>query len=307
MIDWIPNIDLNIPSAVEALKLDKDLLGIERLWVKRDDLIHPQLTGNKWRKLQPWLKKALRENKKKLVSFGGAYSNHLHALASVANMLDLKSIGFLRGEESALLSNSIIQSCMLLGMEIRQVSRSDYRSKEELIQKMSLSSDSMVIPEGGSGEKGVIGSREIAREIKFWSDSTGNKIDCILLPVGTGTTMAGISAELLDLEANCSVFGALSLKGPVNPSFRAYCYQSNPRAKLYKFDELGKYGKKEATLLELRHEFIEQSKIWIDELYAPRCLYLLKKLVKERIIRPEANIMILHTGGYRGDHSKINE
>ncbi len=154
-----------LPSPIQQLK--SKLLSEKEieLWVKRDDLIHKDISGNKWRKLKYNLLEAERRGVKKILTFGGAYSNHIAATAATGNLLGFETIGVIRGDEG--FTNRTLEKARENGMLLHFVSREEYRSKEEslfLEQLQNQFGGFYLIPEGGANELGVKGCEEIIRE-----------------------------------------------------------------------------------------------------------------------------------------------
>jgi 1-aminocyclopropane-1-carboxylate deaminase len=157
------------------------------LWIKRDDLIHPVISGNKWRKLKYILDYALNKRMHTIISMGGAYSNHLHVLAFAGKQLQLKTIGFIRGERPEVFS-STLKDVQNWGMELRFVSRDEYRELRKYKKQddfPGLCKGEYWLPEGGSTELALKGVGELVFEIEM-------KFDVICVPCGTGTTIAGL-------------------------------------------------------------------------------------------------------------------
>ncbi|MFB6808574.1 1-aminocyclopropane-1-carboxylate deaminase/D-cysteine desulfhydrase [Streptomyces sp. NPDC056387] len=166
-----------------------------RLLVKRDDLVHPELPGNKWRKLAPNLRAALAGGFPGVVTFGGAYSNHLRATAAAGRLLGMESVGIVRGDELAGRPlNDSLARCAADGMRLHFVTRSEYRRKTEpevlarLLAQAGAAS-SYVVPEGGSNALALHGCAELGRELRGASD-------VVAVACGTGGTLAGLAAGL---------------------------------------------------------------------------------------------------------------
>ncbi|MFD9306199.1 1-aminocyclopropane-1-carboxylate deaminase/D-cysteine desulfhydrase [Streptomyces sp. NPDC060048] len=160
-----------------------------RLLLKRDDLVHPELPGNKWRKLAPNLRAAVADGRTALVTFGGAYSNHLRATAAAGRLLGLETVGIVRGDELAGLPlNDSLARCAADGMRLHFVTRSAYRDKAGLPARAGAG-DAFVIPEGGSNALAVRGCAELGHELR-------GTCDVVALACGTGGTLAGLAAGL---------------------------------------------------------------------------------------------------------------
>src|SRR5437588_159046 len=175
------NIDFEIFSPVHQIQHSLfDEQGL-KVFIKRDDLIHPIISGNKWRKLKYLLKQAHTENKTHLVTFGGAYSNHLLATAAAAAKFGFRSTGFVRGEE---INNDTLFLCRLHGMNLKFTDRESYRNKISLFNKhFAGDSEAFFIDEGGASELAVQGCSELVNELT----DTYNHIFCACV---TGTTAA---------------------------------------------------------------------------------------------------------------------
>jgi 1-aminocyclopropane-1-carboxylate deaminase len=162
-----------------------------RLYLKRDDLIHAELPGNKWRKLKYNIKAARERGASTLLTFGGAYSNHIRATAAAGHYFDFNTIGVIRGEEHLPLNNSL-RYATSHGMQLTYMDRSAYRKKTDppiIVSLRERFGDFYLIPEGGSNALAIKGCKELVDEIDV-------DFDVICCPCGTGGTLAGISAAL---------------------------------------------------------------------------------------------------------------
>lgn len=166
-----------------------------RLLLKRDDLVHPELPGNKWRKLAPNLRAALGAGHDRLVTFGGAYSNHLRATAAAGRLLGLGTVGVVRGDELAGRPlNDSLARCAADGMRLHFTTRSDYRRKAEpetlrRLLESAGAAGAYVVPEGGSNALALRGCAELGRELR-------GACDVVAVACGTGGTLAGLAAGL---------------------------------------------------------------------------------------------------------------
>ena len=177
-------LGLQLPSPLQELHDDR-LAGV-RLLLKRDDLIHPEVTGNKWRKLKYLLADARAARASTLLTFGGAYSNHLRAMAAAGRMCGFTTIGVVRGEEEPF--NAMLAAAVADGMQLHYMDRVTYRRKTdpEVIDALHRKfGDFYLVPEGGSTAFAVRGCSELVDEIE-------QSYDVIMCPVGTGGTLAGI-------------------------------------------------------------------------------------------------------------------
>ena len=168
------------------------------LLLKRDDLIHPRLPGNKWRKLVPNLRQAAAEGHHTLLTFGGAYSNHLRATAAAGRLLGFRTIGVVRGEELAGRPlNPSLARCAADGMRLHFVDRATYRRRREprlLAELRERFGAFFAVPEGGSSAAGVRGCVELGRELR-------GRADVVAVACGTGGTLAGLAAGLGEARA----------------------------------------------------------------------------------------------------------
>ena len=178
--------------------------GIE-LYLKRDDLLHPIISGNKWRKLKYILEHALSCGTHTIISMGGAYSNHLHALAYAGKILGIKTVGMIRGEQPQNL-NATLNDLQTWGMRLIFVSRSEYRQLREYKQYDSLpqlKAGEYWLPEGGAMALALQGVAELVEEIDI-------EYDCLCVPCGTATTFAGL---ICATPQDKQILGFSALKG----------------------------------------------------------------------------------------------
>ncbi|MCT2591831.1 pyridoxal-phosphate dependent enzyme [Streptomyces sp. N2-109] len=182
-----------LPSPLQEVADERFARQGVRLLLKRDDLIHPELPGNKWRKLAPNLRAAAEGGHHTLLTFGGAYSNHLRAVAAAGRLLGLATLGVVRGEELAHRPlNPSLERCAADGMRLHFVSRSDYRRRadpEWLAELHGLFGDFLPLPEGGSNAAAVHGCAGLGRELS-------GRTDVAAVPCGTGGTLAGLAGGL---------------------------------------------------------------------------------------------------------------
>lgn len=291
-------LNLQLPSPIQEIKdslLDEKKV---RLFIKREDLIHPILSGNKWRKLKYNILKAKEEGQDTILSFGGAYSNHIHALAAAANAFGLKSIGIIRGDEIVALNNTLAyaKSC---GMELSFVSREDYKRKTEddfITTLHETFGFFYLIPEGGFNTEGMKGCMEIVEEIGF-------EYDIVCCACGTGTTISGIIASL---PKGKKAIGFPVLKG--GNFLYNEIKQLLPKTK--KSDDtnwhletnyhFGGYAKWNKELLDFINDFKEKHGIQLDQVYTGKMLFGLFDLLKKDFFKEGTSIIALHTGGLQG-------
>ncbi len=291
-------LNLQLPSPIQEIK---DSLLEEkkvRLFIKREDLIHPIVSGNKWRKLKYNLSKAKEEGKSTILSFGGAYSNHIHALALAAKGMELKSIGIIRGEETLPLNETLsyARSC---GMDLHFISREEYKRKTEkdFIYKLHKKfGDFYLIPEGGYNLEGSKGCEEIIKEIDIL-------FDLVCCPCGTGTTLSGIIASLPEGK---KAIGFPVLKGgdflykEINNLLPKNGVAQNNNWHLETGYHFGGYAKWNKELLDFTDEFEKKYGIPLDQVYTGKMMYGVFDLIEKDTFAFGTAIVAVHTGGLQG-------
>jgi 1-aminocyclopropane-1-carboxylate deaminase len=275
--------------------------------VIRLDKIHPDISGNKWFKLKYYIEKAKQANQLSLASFGGAYSNHLLALAASARLNGFRSIGFIRGEEPSLLSH-ILVSAKEQGMELRFLSRNDYEQQKRSTSFNQLNvsgsngwsevNDTLLIPEGGAGAEGVRGSEEILNLVPI------EKYTHICVAAGTGTTLAGLLNGSLPGQ---KLIGVSVLKGgqdlePMDISWIKK-REALDRVHMIQEDHFGGYAKYNGQLLDFMNEIFSESGIPTDFVYTGKLFFSVIRLAEMRLFSPGSRILVLHTGGLQGNRS----
>ena len=284
--------DLQIHSPVQ--KITHPLYEEKQVtvFVKRDDLIHPFISGNKWRKLKYILEKAATYKKRHLVTFGGAYSNHLLATACAAAKFGFKSTGIVRGEE---VKNPTLLLCSIFGMELIFVSRGDYRNKNLLFEHYFGSSlDAFFIDEGGASEEAVKGCTEIISELS-------SSYDHIFCACGTGTTVSGIINGIEEHKLKTAIHAVPVFKDGSFIKNEILKY-SKPSAsfKMHLNYNFGGYAKTTAELIDFIRSFTSQTGILIDPIYTGKLFYGIHNLIQEDYFTVNSTILAIHTGGLVG-------
>lgn len=268
-----------------------------RILIKREDLNHPTVSGNKWWKLKYNLEEAKKLGTRTLLSFGGAYSNHIYASAGAAKELNLKSIGVIRGEQ-VLPLNSTLTFAKDCGMKLHFVSREDYKNKsdETFIETLKKKfGDFYLIPEGGSNLLAVKGCAEFSREKLSTID-----FDYLCLPVGTGGTMAGIIAGL---EGKKEVIGFSVLKNgyflneEVKRLVGEYSEKDYLNWSLQLDYHFGGYAKKTSELSQFILRMKQEYNLDLDFIYTGKMLAGVFDLIKKNYFARGSTILLLHTGG----------
>lgn len=266
--------------------------------VKRDDLNHPVISGNKFRKLKYNLEQAKIEGYNTLLTFGGAFSNHIYSVAGAGKAFGFKTIGVIRGEEYKAL-NPTLSFAQSQGMYLHYLDRETYRSKSEpgvLKQLENQFGKCYVLPEGGTNNLAIKGCVEIIGEID-------GDFDVITCPVGTGGTLSGL---ISGLNGKRKVMGFSALKGnflekeveQLLTSFNLGTYSNWEINTDYHF---GGYAKVKPDLIQFIEEFEEAHGIPLEPIYTGKMFYGLFDLIRNDFFEKGTTIIALHTGGLQGN------
>lgn len=281
----VPNQHINMPLLREK--------GIE-LYLKREDTIHPLISGNKYRKLKHNLLKAKKAGKQTLLTFGGAFSNHIAATACAGHEQGIKTIGVIRGEElqDNWQDNPTLTLAHEHGMQFHFVSRSEYKLKNEpsFIQNLKdRFGDVYVLPEGGTNDLAVKGCMEILTE-------EDKQFDYICSAVGTGGTIAGL---INAARPHQTVLGFPALKGDFLTE-EISTFVHNDRWKLVTDYHFGGYAKVDQPLIDFINLFKEKTGVPLDPIYTGKMLFGIFDFVKKDVFTPGTQILAIHTGGLQG-------
>ncbi|GAB3922311.1 1-aminocyclopropane-1-carboxylate deaminase/D-cysteine desulfhydrase [Mucilaginibacter myungsuensis] len=263
-----------------------------KVFIKRDDLIHPIISGNKWRKLKYVLIKARTEGKNHLVTFGGAYSNHLLATAAAAAKFGFKSTGIVRGEE---VSNDTLFLCKLHGMQLIFADRESYRDKQPLFQKhFGNDDDAFFIDEGGASTEAAQGCSELVTELP----QTYHHIFCAC---GTGTTAAGIinGINTAKLSTTFNAIPVFKNGDFIRDEIDKYLL-SPTEYQLHTNYHFGGYGKTTPELISFIKTFVAETGILIEPVYTGKMLYAILDLARKGHFATGSNILAIHSGGIWG-------
>ncbi len=280
----------NLPTRLDKISNELTRQFKVNLFIKRDDLIHPEIPGNKWRKLKYNIAQAQLENKTTLLTFGGAYSNHITATAAAGKNLGFKTIGIIRGEEYQPLNKSL-QFAKDCGMKLVYLDRENYKLKNSdallTTQDSRLLSEAYIIPEGGANELAVKGCAEIVDEIDI-------DFDYICCACGTGTTIAGMATNL---KPHQKAIGFAVLKHPnlVNEiNERFLTHNSKLIIQNYPF---GGYAKTTPELIQFIKDFYKEHQILLDYVYTGKLMYGIFDLISKNYFPENTTIIAVHTGG----------
>lgn len=264
------------------------------LTIKREDLIHPFVSGNKFRKLKYNLLQAKAENKTILLTFGGAFSNHIAAVAYAGKEQGFKTIGIIRGDEllDKIEENPTLKFAQENGMQFEFVSREEYRLKSDtsFIEMLKAKfGDFYLVPEGGTNELAVKGCEEILTD----EDDAFNYVCCA---VGTGGTISGLINSVLP---NQKILGFPALKGDfLTDEIRIFAQKDNWN--LISDYHFGGYGKINLELIEFINAFFEENKVPLDPIYTGKMVFGVIDLIHKNYFPAHSKILLIHTGGLQG-------
>lgn len=304
----IQSLQLNLNYQVDVLRLD---------------LLHQEISGNKWFKLKHNLLKAVVENHNLIITFGGAFSNHIAATAAACKLFNIKCVGIIRGEEQ---NNPTLEQAKQNGMQLHFVSREFYSQKNEIAFKNYLTEKfgaHYLIPEGGNNVEGVLGCMEIAatnftNDTNYVGENSWQTYDYIFCACGTGTTFAGILASA---KPNQTVIGISVLKGEHklpqetenllqeifpernlkvfgNEAVEKNNIENHCIINQYAFSGYAKFDK---ALIDFKNEFEREQKIPLDYVYTNKLFFAAFDLMKQNKLKANSKILIVHSGGLQGN------
>lgn len=264
--------------------------------VWREDLAHPHGIGNKFRKLKHNLAEAKRQNIP-ILSFGGAYSNHLHALALAGQTEGIPVIGIIRGEEPGTYSPTL-HFARESGMQLHFVSREAYRQKNEpdfLDTLHGRFGNFYLLPEGGSNTLGLQGCEE-------WGECLSGTADLYALPAGTGCTAAGIAKTLLRTQPGAEVwaFSALKNGGFLKDEAERMAGIPLPNLRIVTEYSFGGYAKHSPGLLAFIRRMEAEHNLPLEQVYTGKTVYGLSEMAAKGEIPPQKSVCVIHTGGLQG-------
>jgi 1-aminocyclopropane-1-carboxylate deaminase len=270
-----------------------------RLLIKREDLNHPHISGNKWWKLRYNLEALEQRGLRTILTFGGAYSNHIYATSAAAKEWNIKSIGIIRGERPEHLSHTL-QFALKNGMELHYVTRAEYRNRSSLTILTEMKNrfgDFYMVPEGGSNGEAIRGCAEFAKKLSIIP------FDHLFVSVGTGGTMAGL---ICGLNGARSVVGISALKGggflKSDIERMIYeCIKDDPgNWSLLTDYHHGGYAKTTPELLSFIKEMRTVYNLPLDHVYTGKLLWAVIQEIKAGRFKRGEEILVLHSGGLQG-------
>lgn len=268
------------------------------VFVKREDLLHPEVSGNKYRKLKYNLRAAQAARKNRIVTFGGAYSNHIAATAAAGRASGLRTTGVIRGEElgkrlsETLRENPTLSFAASCGMHLKFISRSEYRKKTTPEFQEGLKNtlgDFFLIPEGGTNDLAIKGCEEILSE-------NDNQFDYICCAIGTGGTLSGL---INAASENTRIIGFPALKENfLQQEINKYSRGSN--WDLVRDYHFGGYAKVDQELIGFINEFRKKYRIQLDPIYTGKMMFGIFDLIQKGKFPANTRILAIHTGGLQG-------
>jgi 1-aminocyclopropane-1-carboxylate deaminase len=264
------------------------------LYMKREDLLHPIISGNKFRKLKYNIEEAKKQNKKVLLTFGGAFSNHIVAVAGAGEAFSFETIGIIRGEElqDKISENPSLLQAQNLGMKFVFISREQYRLKEtpDFIEQLRKDfGEFYLLPEGGTNELAIKGCEEILTE-------TDSQFTHICTSIGTGGTITGIINSSAN---NQNIIGFSSLKGDfLQNDITKFANKQNWTINCdYHF---GGYGKVTDELIDFINNFYLEHQIPLEPIYTGKMMFGIMNLIKNNYFPANSKVLAIHTGGLQG-------
>lgn len=298
------NSDLEKNAVVQRIELP-GLADYKNVFIKREDLIHPEISGNKWRKLKYNLLEAERLQKKTLLTFGGAYSNHIYSVAAAGKEYGFKTIGFIRGEAYNPL-NPTLSFAEANGMELRYLNRADYKNRNNINFQNDIIkqfNDAYLIPEGGSNSLAVKGCAEIINDIEI-------EFDYICCACGTGGTLAGITAGLQNNRKSIGfsiLKGGGFLKEDVKNLIKNYNGKEFNNWDIILDYHFGGYAKINYELINFIGDFEKTNKIQLDPVYTGKMFFGIQDLIIKGYFKKHDKIIAVHTGGIQGIEGMKNK
>jgi len=292
----VPMKGFHLPSPLQELNIEND--HSIRFFVKRDDLIHKDISGNKWRKLNYQIQDIIAQGQEGIITFGGAFSNHIVATAAASQLCGLKSVGIIRGESVAL-DNPTLQLAKSYGMNFHFVNRSAYRLKQgsdDIATIISKYPNFELIPEGGSHPRALIGVGEIIDELK---KQVTIDFDYALCSVGTGTTFAGLAKSFEGELIGINALKNESIVTEICAQLDQSSLQLNQTI-LHDF-HFGGYAKHTTELIDFMHQLYEHHKVKTDVIYTSKLFFAAIDLLKQDYFKAGSHVLIYHSGGLQGN------
>ncbi len=259
-------------------------------FIKRDDLIHPFISGNKWRKLKGLVEAPEFKNTEHFITMGGAFSNHLLALAAYGSIAGVKTTGLIRGEIVEPLNEHLFW-CKYWGMELIPVSRSDFRDVETLRGNFESGLNTCFIPEGGATQYADVGFQHLVDELPEYFEH-------IVIAVGTGTSAMMLAKALEKREIKSKVWGIVVMK---TSSFSANLILEKPANLTWVLNNaVGRYGYASNDILEFGLKLSRKNGIVFDPVYTAKALFVTRALALDGVFKQNKKVLFIHSGGSFG-------
>ncbi len=304
-------LGLTLPSPSHSVSLPEWPNKV-KVTVKRDDLIHPIISGNKWRKLAGVFPSISDDSQSKVISFGGGYSNHLHALAYICYKTDTPFVAIVRGDYSNNMT-PMLKDISSWGCEIRFVSKVEYRKRTQPDYQKELlirHGANLLIPEGGSSEHVHKGIGILAKELDI---NNNEPYTHIVLPVASGGTMAGLidhynkpKNEALCMAHSPHILGIAVLKGRAYLESLVVQLSAKAKARNWSINHdyhHGGYAKRSDELINFIDYFSSQTNVLLEPVYSGKCMYALNSLILKGFFKDSSHICFIHTGGMQGNRA----
>jgi 1-aminocyclopropane-1-carboxylate deaminase len=290
------------PTPLQALKAARfENAGIQ-VWIKRDDLNHPQIQGNKWHKLKLNLAFAQQQGYQQLLSFGGAYSNHIAALAAAGKAYGFDTLGYIRGDELAnnhQAWSTTLKTAQQQGMQFHFLSRSEYRLRDDSHWLAGLQQrypQAYILPEGGTNALAIAGFESLTNELHQQADFSH-----LLCAVGTGGSLAGFASYA---QPEQQIWGIATLKQAdyLLPNIQAWLNKPQHNWRLWTDFHGGGYGKLNKEIMNKYKAFEEEFNVLLDPVYTAKLVYGFEELLAAGAFERGSRVVLYHSGGLQGRH-----
>jgi 1-aminocyclopropane-1-carboxylate deaminase len=300
-LNLVKELAITTPSIEQQIMPAWDNANNVQLWVKRDDLIHPIISGNKWRKLSHALQSAVDNQCRHIVSFGGGFSNHLHALGYCCQKLGIRLTAIVRGDYSANPS-PMLADLLNWQTDIQYVNRITYQKRTDNDYLNTLQQtypDALIIPEGGSQQQALVGMADVIAELT-------QHYDYIVAPVASGGTLAGLVYANNQQKLNSRVLGIAVLKGQgylerLVSDLLPQSVKNPPDWQINHDYHCGGYAKSPSYLQTFCTAFFNHTQIPVEPVYSGKIFYALQQLISQNYFSENSKILALHTGGLQGN------
>jgi 1-aminocyclopropane-1-carboxylate deaminase len=266
-----------------------------KLYIKREDLLHSEISGNKWRKLKYNFLEAKKLGFNKILTVGGAYSNHIAAVAAASSEYGFESIGIIRGEEYSSL-NPTLSFAKSKGMQLIYWNREKFRRgfDDEILNELQKSEgDFYFVPEGGTNELAVKGASEIINDIEI-------PFDFICSAVGTGGTLAGLINGRKEFDFSVLGFAVLKNTGFLEKGIKKLAGESSNTWEMFNSYSFGGYAKFDQSLIYFINRFFAKHQIELEPIYTGKMMFGIYDLIRKGYFSKNKVIIALHTGGLQG-------